>query len=177
MSMAYIGIGALIISAGADIYQTTSQSKIAGHQLGLAEDQQFKQDQAWQQLQQLISNPAGFFDSPVYKAAADQGSKATARQNASAFGPHSGNEDAALQQFGQAFGQQQLLSQEQLLAGMSGTQFNPNTAMASSGQSSMNAAAGLSQLGGLLAFFAGSGGGAGGAAAGGGGGGGAGGPG
>lgn len=147
-----IGVG-LVVSAGAAIYQTSTQAGIANRQLGIAQDQQMKQDQSFQQLQQLLADPGSFFNSPVYKAAADQGGAQVARQNAAAFGPNSGNEAQALQAYGQSFGQQQLLSQEQLLAGMSGTGFNPSTAVSGAVQPSMNAAAGLSDLAGLFSFF------------------------
>lgn len=157
-----VGVG-LALTAGASIYATTTQAGIAGSQLSLAQDQQFKQDQSFNQLQQLLQNPASFFDSPVYKAAADQGSSAVARQNAAAFGPNSGNEATALQTFGQSFGQQQLFQQEQLLAGMSGTGFNPSGALGGASGAAGSAAGGLASLGGLLSFFGNSGAGSGGA--------------
>src|SRR5271165_6595434 len=130
MSFAGIAVGVgLVVGAGASVYATSTQAGIANKQLGLAEDQQFKKDTAFQQLQQLLANPASFFSSPVYQSAADQGTQAVARSNAAAFGPNSGNEASALQQFGQTFGQQQLLNQEQLLASMSGTGANPSSAL------------------------------------------------
>ena len=120
-----IGVG-LVVAAGASVYATTTQAGIANQQLGLEATQAQKQNQSFMQLQQLINDPSSFFDSPVYKSAAAQGSSAVARQNAAAFGPNSGNEATALQAYGQSFGAQQLLGQEQLLAGMSGTGFNPS---------------------------------------------------
>src|SRR5271166_5412477 len=126
MSFAAIAVGVgLTVAAGASIYATDQQGKIAGQELSIAGNQEAKQNQAWAQLQQLISDPSSFFSSPVYTAAYNQGTSATARTSAAQFGPNSGNENQALQAFGQSFGQQQLLSQEQLLAGMSGTGFNP----------------------------------------------------
>jgi hypothetical protein len=161
MSFAGIAVGVgLAVSAGASIYGTTTQAGIANSQLSLAQDQQGKQDQAFQQLQQLISNPASFFSSPVYTAAAGQGASAVARTNAAAFGPNSGNEATALQTFGQSFGQQQLLSQEQLLAGMSGTGFNPTAAAGTASGAAQQGAGNIASLGGLLSFFGNSGAGA-----------------
>jgi hypothetical protein len=147
-----IGAG-MLIGAGATIYSANKQGQIANSQLGLEGAQNARQQQAFDQLQQLISNPGAFFDSPVYKAAAAQGSSAVARETGATYGPKSGNEAQALQAYGQSFGQQQLLSQEQLLAGMAGTGFNPAAAgQAASG--AVNAGAGaLSSLGGLLSFF------------------------
>jgi hypothetical protein len=159
MTFAAIAVGVgLTVTAGAAIYATNEQGKIAGQELGLADTQASKQNQAWQQLQQLISNPSSFFSSPVYTAAANQGGAQVARQNAAQFGGSSGNEAQALQAYGQTFGQQQLLSQEQLLAGMSGTGFNPAGAAGTASGAVSAAASSLGSLGGLLAFFGSSGG-------------------
>jgi hypothetical protein len=147
-----VGVG-LAVTAGAAIYGSTVQAGIAGDAKSIAANQAGKQNQAFQQLQQLISNPGSFFDSPVYKAAADQGSKAVARTNAAQFGPNSGNEATALQTFGQGFGQQQLLGQEQLLAGMSGTGFNPASASNVASGAAQSAAGNMASLGGLMSFF------------------------
>jgi len=158
MSFAAIAIGTgLALTAGAAVYSTDEQGKIAGQELGLANTQAGKQNQAFNQLQQLISNPQSFFDSPVYTAAANQGTQSVARANAASSGPNSGNEAQALQAYGQSFGQQQLLSQEQLLAGMSGTGFNPAGAAGTASGAASSAAGSLGSLGGLLAFFGSSG--------------------
>lgn len=155
-----IGVG-LAVTAGASIYGTMTQGSIANSQLDLSRNQAGKQDQAFRQLQDLITNPGAFFDSPVYKAAADQGARAVAKTNAAQFGPNSGNEATALQTFGQGFGQQQLLGQEQLLAGMSGTGFNPTTAAGTASGAGQLAAGNMASLGGLMSFFGNSGGGGG----------------
>lgn len=159
-----IGIG-LVVGAGASVYATSTQAGIANQQLGLEATQNQRQNQSFQQLQQLLNNPSSFFDSPVYKAAAAQGSSAVARQNAAAFGPNSGNEATALQAYGQSFGESQLLSQEELLAGMSGTGFNPTAAGSVASGAASSAAGGLNSLAGLLSFFGTSGGGGGGSTA------------
>lgn len=167
MSMGFIAVGVgLTVSAGAAAYGAYTQGQIAGDANSLAQNQAGKQNQAFQQLQQLINNPNSFFDSPVYKTAADQGAHAVAKTNAAAFGPNSMNEATALQSFGQQFGQQQLLSQEQLLAGMSGTGFNPAGALGTASGAAQQQAGNLASIGGLLSFFGNSGGGAGGAGAG-----------
>jgi hypothetical protein len=149
---ALVGAG-LIVSAGASVFSTLTQKGIANSQLGIEEDQLGKQDQSFQQLQQLLTNPQSFFDSPVFKSAADQGGAQVARQNAAAFGPNSGNEAQALQAYGQTFGQQQLLGQEELLAGMSGTGFNPSTAASGASSAISSATASANSLAGMLAFF------------------------
>jgi hypothetical protein len=164
MSFAFVAVGVgLTAVAVATVVSANDQKDIAGEQNSIALTQQSKQNQAFQQLQQLINNPQSFFDSPVYKAAADQGGAQVARQNAAQFGPNSGNEAQALQAYGQSFGQQQLLGQEELLAGMSGTGFNPSTAASGASSATSAEAGSIASLGGLLAFFGSSGAGAGGA--------------
>jgi hypothetical protein len=159
-----IGVG-LAISAVASGYNTASQAGIANRQLSIADDQRWKEDQSYQQLQQLMTDPSSFFASPVYQAAAKQGTQAVARSNAAAFGPNSGNEAGALQLYGQSFGQQQLLGQEQLLAGMSGAGYNPSGALSGASGAASSAAGSMASLGGLMAFFGSSGSGAGGTGA------------
>lgn len=153
-----IGVG-LAASAAATAYGISSQSGIANRQLSIADDQRSKQDQSFQQLQQLISDPSSFFKSPVYQAAFDQGTHAVSRQQAAGGYLGSGNEAAALQSYGQSFGQQQLFNQEQLLAGMSGTGFNPAGAVGGAGQSAQNVQGSINNLAGLMSFFGNSGGG------------------
>lgn len=158
-----VGIG-LTLGAGAAIYGTSTQAGIANRGLSMAQITQGEQMQAFQQLQQLLTNPGSFFDNPVYKAAFDQGTSAVAKSNAAQFGPNSFNEATALQTFGQSFGQQQLLSQEQLLASMSGTQAasSPSQFINSASGAATSAQGSLNSLAGLLAFFGSSGGGGGG---------------
>src|SRR5271166_44250 len=105
-----IGIG-LVAGAGAAIYGTSTQAGIANQQLNLANNQAAKQNQAFSQLEQLINDPSSFFKSSVFTSALGVGEQATAHQGAAASGPNSTNEAAALQQYGQGFAAQQLLSQ------------------------------------------------------------------
>jgi aminopeptidase N len=154
MSFAGIAIGVgLTVSAGASIFGASKQSQIANSQLGIEQDQEAKQDQAFQQLQQLISNPGAFFNSPVYKAAANAGGAQVARNEAAGGFLNSGNEAVALQSFGQQFGQSQLFNQEQLLAGMSGTGFNPSAAGSAASGATSASTQNLNSLAGLLSFF------------------------
>jgi hypothetical protein len=164
MSFAFIAVGVgLTVAGGAAIYGSSVQSGIANSQLGLAQDQQFKEDSAFNQLQQLINNPASFFSSPVYQASFNQGTQAVVRggasqglNNTSTNAPQ-GGEATALQAYGQSFGEQQLLSQEQLLAGMSGTGFNPTAAAGTASGAASAATSNLGSLAGLLSFFGSSG--------------------
>lgn len=153
-----IGVG-LVVGAGAAVYTANKQGQIANSEMQLQNIQLGKQNTAFDQLQQLISNPGAFFDSPVYKAAAAQGSSAVARENAAAHGANSGNEAQALQAYGQSFGQQQLLGQEQLLAGMSGTGFNPAAAGGVALDAINAQGKSLQSIGGMLSFFGSKGGG------------------
>jgi hypothetical protein len=153
-----VGVG-LVVGAGASIYATSTQAGIADRQLNLAQDQQGKQDTAFNQLQELMNNPASFFSSPVYQAAFGQGTQAIARQSAAgglnntSSNVPQGGEATELQAYGQSFGQQQLFNQEQLLASMSGTGANPAGALQGASGASSAAAGGLNALAGLLSFF------------------------
>ena len=152
-----IGVG-LTVGAGAAIYGSTVQSGIANSQLSLAQDQQSKQDTAFNQLQTLINNPGSFFQSPVYTAAFNQGTQAVSRAGAAAgqnntSGILSGGQATALQAYGQSFGEQQLFNQEQLLAGMSGTGFNPTSAASTASGAAQAGTGNLNSLAGLLSFF------------------------
>ena len=152
MAFYFIGTG-LGLTAAAGIFGTISQNKISNAQLSLAQDQQGKQDWSFQQLQQLITNPQSFFQSPVYTSAALQGTSAVERGEAAGGYAGSGNMAAALQSYGQSFGQQQLFNQEQLLAGMSGTSANPSTALSGASAATQAGVGNLSSLAGLAAFF------------------------
>lgn len=139
-------VGAVGIAAGA--YEYAGQHSAEEQALSLANTQNGRQTASFNQLQQLMANPGSFFSSPVYQAAFGQGTQAVERQQASGGFLNSGNEATALQAYGQSFGQQQLLGQEQLLASMSGASFNPASAV---GTGSAAGSASFNQLGTLLA--------------------------
>lgn len=115
-------IGAAVITAGTGAYEASQQQGISSQALSLAQDTQGKQDQYNQQLQQLLANPNAFFKSAPYQAAFGQGLQAVQRGQAASGNPAGPGQAAALQQFGQGFGAQQLMGQEQLLASLSGAQ-------------------------------------------------------
>ncbi len=136
------------VGVGVGAYDASKQQGIENKALGIGETQLQMQEQSFGQLQQLIQNPGSFFSSPVYQAAFGQGTQATMRASESTGYTGSGNELTALQGYGQSFGESQLLSQEQLLAGMSGTGFNPASAtQVASGANNTS----FNQLGTLLA--------------------------
>lgn len=167
MSFVAIAIGgSALIGAGVGLYEGSKQGQVANTQLGLEQDQTAKQDSAFMQLQTLLSNPNSFFqNNGVYSAAFDQGTAAVARGSAASGGNNTnakapqGQEAVALQTFGQSFGSQQLLGQEELLAGMSGTGFNPAAAGSSASSAYGAQGSSLNSLAGLLSFFGSSGGG------------------
>ena len=154
MSFAAIAVGVgLVATAGAAAYGTSTQAGIANSQLSLAQDQQSKQDQAWQYLNGLLANPAQFLNSPIFQSTLTTGSQQVAKANAAAFGPNSTNEAAAINQYGMSTASSQLLSQEQLLAGMSGTGYNPTSALSGGSAATTSATSSLNSLAGLAAFF------------------------
>lgn len=162
---------ASVIGTAAGLYESGQQGKYANHALSIADDQRNKQDTSFNQLQDLLKDPSSFFSSPVYLSAFDQGTKAVGRGNAAAGYLGSGNMSTALQQYGQSFGQSQLFQQEELLAGMSGTGFNPSGAVGVASGAGQNAFNDLGQVLASLGYATGKGGtGWGGSGAGGGGG-------
>jgi hypothetical protein len=159
MSFAGIAVGVgLTLSAGAAVYGATEQGQVANSQLGLERQTASEQMSMFNQLQKLLSDPGSFFSSPVYQAAFGQGTQAVARAGAAQFGPNSGNEASALQAYGQSFGQQQLLSQEQLLLSGAGVTNASSPSQAGNAASGAAGAAGssLNSLAGLLTFLGGS---------------------
>lgn len=131
MAFTAIGLGAVAVS-GYSAYQ----SKRAGDQaLNLASDQASRQSYYDQQLRNLIANPNKIFDDPGYKESFDQGLQAVERSAAARGFLGSGNAATELMTFGQSFASRYLREQEQLLASLSGAQFNPASAMATGQQS------------------------------------------
>lgn len=149
-AIAVAEIGVAVAGAGIAVgaYESSQQAGISSEALGLASNQNARQAYSFNQLQTLMNNPGSFFDSPVYQAAFNQGSQAVAKQSAAGGFTGSTNAAEALQTFGQSFGEQQLLSQEQLLASLSGANFNPASALNSASNANSTS---FNQLGTLLA--------------------------
>jgi hypothetical protein len=143
-----IGVG--IAGIGAGLYESSQQQGISGQALGLAQNTQGEQMQSYQQLQQLMQNPGAFLSNPIFQGQLNQGLTGVSRTMAAQGYLGSGNEAAALEQYGQSQAGGALLSQEQLLASMSGTQTASSPASALSAASGANNA-GFNQLGGVLA--------------------------
>lgn len=124
------------VAVGASAYEMSKANSNESTALGMAQTTQGEQEMSFQQLQQLISNPSAFLNSPIFQDTLSQGLTGTARQMASQGYLNSGNEATALTQFGTSLASGELLSQEQLLASISGT------GSASSPASSISAATG-----------------------------------
>ena len=106
-------------------------------------------------LQQLIADPSSVSKTPTYQFAFGQGEQAVQRAGAASGGTGpgslvSGNEGAALVQYGQGLATQTLTQQENLLTSLSGL-----TAPTSAGQAGSNAISAqqnqFTQLGAILA--------------------------
>ena len=149
-AIAVAEIGVAVAGAGIAVgaYESSQQAGISSEALGLASNQNARQAYSFNQLQTLMNNPGSFFDSPVYQAAFNQGTQAVEKGSAAGGFTGSTNAAEALQTFGQSFGEQQLLSQEQLLASLSGANFNPASALNSASNANSTS---LNQLGTLLA--------------------------
>jgi hypothetical protein len=119
-------VGVVGLAAGA--YEYSQSSAIQKKALAMGATQQDKQNLAFSQLQTLMQDPSAFLKDPLFQSSLDTGLTGVSRQMASAGYLGSGNQMTALEQYGQSFASSQLLSQEQLLAGMSGTGFNPASA-------------------------------------------------
>ena len=116
---------AAMVSAGVALYgayegsQKPSTSPSSSAQA--AADPFASQRQQYQgQLQTLMSNPGSVTANPAYQAALNAGSNNVQRTNAAAGMGTSGNEQAALYQYGLTFEQQAYQQQEQDLAQLAG---------------------------------------------------------
>jgi hypothetical protein len=135
------------VGIGVGAYESSQEQGIQKQALGIADTQAGKQNQSYMQLQQLMQNPGSFLDNPLFQSSLKTGLTGVSKQMASQGYLGSGNEATALETYGQSFASNQLLSQEQLLAGMSGTGFNPASATSVGSQANSQS---FQQLGTLL---------------------------
>jgi hypothetical protein len=146
-------IAAGVIVAGASVYEGSQNRGVASTALGMQQTDFAEQQQYATQLQNLIANPSQVTTLPGYQFMFDQGQQAVQRSSAAGGFLNSGNEGAALVQYGQGFATNALNQQEQLLASLSGLQASSsgaqNTAAATGAVNSSNAQLNqlLSQLG------------------------------
>jgi hypothetical protein len=115
------------VSVGVGAYESSQASGIANKQLGVQETQlgmeetQFNEQQQYaQQLQQLVANPSSITQTPGYEFDLSQGTGALTRSGAAGGFLGSGNQGAALVQYGQQFGMTSYDNQVQLLQGLAG---------------------------------------------------------
>lgn len=113
------------IGAGAAAYGAYNSKKQGDRLSGIARSQNARQAHFAQMLIDLMNNPGSIFDDPGYKESFDQGTQAAERSLAANGLLGSGNAAIELQRFGQSFSSNYLRQQEQLLASLSGAQFNP----------------------------------------------------
>jgi hypothetical protein len=110
-------------SAVGDVIQGVSAanaSSISSTQLGMEQTVFGEQQQYAGMLQQLVSNPSSVASLPGYQFQMQQGSEAVARNMASAGFMGSGNEAAALEQYGQGLASSFYGQQTQLLSSLAG---------------------------------------------------------
>lgn len=112
MTGAVTAAAALAVSAGVGIYSAVNASKVSGQAMGQSGTIFGEQQSYEQQLQQLMANPSSVTQLPGYQFQLEQGTQAVARQMGAAGMFGSGNEAAALTQYGQglasSFYQQQV---------------------------------------------------------------------
>jgi hypothetical protein len=156
-----------VVSAGVGAYSAYNSKKQGDKMAGIAGSQNQRQQYFADQLIDLMQNPNKIFEDAGYQASFDQGMQAVERSSSAQGFAGSGNAAVALQRFGQSFSSTYLQQQKNLLASLSGAQFNP----ASAGQVAQGSYdASYQQLGGALSSlgyaFGGSGGSVGGVAGG-----------
>jgi hypothetical protein len=153
---------AAIVTAAAGAYSAYSSKRAGDKMAGLGRSQANRQAYYDEQLRILMADPSKIFSDPGYQESQRQGVQAIERAGTLQGFTGSGNAAIALQKFGQSFATDYLRQQQQLLASLSGAQFNPASAMSGGVGADSQA---FSQLGNTLAslgYTLGSGGGGGG---------------
>lgn len=154
---------AAVVTAAAGAYSAYSSKKAGDKMAGLGRSQAERQSHYDAELRALMADPSRIYSDPGYQEAQRQGVQAIERSGTLQGFTGSGNAAIALQKFGQSFATDYLRQQQQLLASLSGAQFNPASAMSAGANADAQA---FSQLGSTLASlgytFGGGGGGGGG---------------
>lgn len=144
-----IALGVGVAGIGAGVYEASQADKLEGQALGLGATTQQKQNYYNYQLEQLMNNPGTFLNNPLFQSSLDQGLQGVQRSMASSGFGGSGNMAGALEQYGQSQASGQLLSQEQLLASLSGAGAASSPASAISAGTGASTA-GFAELGAVL---------------------------
>jgi hypothetical protein len=143
-------IGAAVVTTVGGYIAGSSGRKNASTALGM-EQTEFGEQQGFEsQLAALIQNPSSVTSTPGYQFTLSQGTEAVARGSAAGGFLNSGNEGAALTQYGQGLATSSLTQQEQLLAGLSGLQASSSSAQNVSATTGASANT-FNQVGQLLA--------------------------
>lgn len=109
-----------VAGVGLSAYEMSQQNSLQSQGLGLAKTTQQEQMYYNNMLQQLIANPNSVQDLPGFGFFLDTGSKAVASGMGASGFTGSGNEAAALTQFGQGLASSFYGQQTSLLASLSG---------------------------------------------------------
>lgn len=120
---------AAVVSAAASAYGAYSTKKAGDRMASLGRSQANRQAYYDNQLRALLRDPSKILDDPGYQESFRQGTEAVERSASAQGFTGSGNAAIALQRFGQSFASDYLRQQQQLLASLSGAQFNPAQAM------------------------------------------------
>lgn len=137
-----------VVGTGISAYSAYSQKRAGDKMAGLGRSQANRQAYYDEQLRALMQDPSKIYEDPGYKEAFGQGTQAVERAGTLSGFTGSGNAAIALQKFGQSFASDYLRQQQQLLAGLSGAQFNPASAMQAGAGAQTDA---IGQLGNTLA--------------------------
>jgi len=113
-----IGVG--LAGVGLQAYEASQATSVQNTQLGMQQAIFGEQQGYEQQLAQLIANPSSVTSLPGYQFQLQQGSDTVAREMAASGFLGSGNEAAALTQYGQGYAQNFYLAQANLLAQLAG---------------------------------------------------------
>lgn len=120
---------AAIASVAVSGYSAYRQKRAGDKMARLGQAQADRQAYYDNQLRWLLQDPAQILKDPGYQLSFDQGVEAVERSASAQGFTGSGNAAIALQRFGQSFASDYLRQQQQLLASLSGAQFNPAQAM------------------------------------------------
>lgn len=137
LAVTAIVVGAAGVGVGAfNAFEGASNSSFAKGEAGsvFGEQQSFAN-----QLNQLISNPSSVTNTPGYAFNFGQGADAVSREMGASGLHGSGNEAAALTQYGQDFAMQSFNQQASLLASLSGLQASSSPAQLTNAATASNA--------------------------------------
>lgn len=113
-------MSSMIVGVATSVYNAYEGHQNSNYAKGVTSRLEAKQNYYDDQLKSLMADPSSFFASPIFTKALKIGTDATQAQGAASGNNRSSTIMKSLMEYGQGFAGQQLLSQEQLLAGLSG---------------------------------------------------------